>query len=109
MPPAADVPEDFNVSTAFLDRNLEQGRGDRVAIYAGDDRITYRTLLSQVNRAGNALRDLGVRPEERVLLLMLDTPEFAYLFWGPIRIGAGAAPTHTAPRPPRDADRPRGR
>ena len=94
-----ELPEQFNVSTAFLDRNLDEGRGDRVAIYAGDDRITYRTLLSQVNRAGNALRDLGVRPEERVLLLMLDTPEFAYLFWGAIRIGAVAVPTNTALKP----------
>ena len=96
MSPALDLPEAFNVSTAFLDRNLEQGRGDRVAIYAGEDRITYRTLLAQVNRAGNALRSLGVRPEERVLLLMLDSPELAYLFWGTIRIGAIAVPTNTA-------------
>ena len=54
MLPLVDLPEEFNVSTAFLDRNLEQGRGDRVAIYAGDDRITYRALAAQVNRAGNA-------------------------------------------------------
>src|SRR5437588_842392 len=96
MTPAVDLPEEFNASTAFLDRNLEQGRGDRVAIYAGDDRITYRTLLAQVNRAGNALRSLGVHAEERVLLLMLDSPELAYLFWGAIRIGAVAVPTCTA-------------
>lgn len=38
-----ELPERFNVSTAFLDGNL--GRGDRVAIYAGDERITYRGLL----------------------------------------------------------------
>src|SRR2546430_2931191 len=96
MSPAVDVPEDFNVSTAFLDRNLEQGRGDRVALYAGDDRITYRTLVAQVNRAGNALRWVGAHAEERVLFLMLDSPELAYLFWGAIRIGAVAVPTCTA-------------
>ncbi len=95
-----EIPETFNVSTAFLDRNVEQGRGDRVAIYAGDTPITYRELLSQVNRAGNALRALGVRPEERVFILMLDAPEFAYLFWGAIRIGAVAVPTSTALRTP---------
>jgi len=96
MTASVDVPETFNVSTAFLDRNLEQGRGDRIAIYAGDDRITYRVLLAQVNRAGNALRALGVRPEERVFLLMLDSPDLASLFWGAIRIGAVAVPTNTA-------------
>jgi benzoate-CoA ligase family protein len=99
MAPPVELPQEFNVSTAFLDRNIEQGRGDRVAIYAGDARITYRALLGRVNRAGNALRRLGVRPEERVLLLMLDTPELAYLFWGTIRIGAVAVPTNTALKP----------
>ena len=72
MLPLIDLPEAFNVSTAFLDGNLEQGRGDRVAIYAGDDRITYRALVAHVNRAGNALRSLGVRPEE-VRLVTGDT------------------------------------
>src|SRR3989442_579588 len=102
MTAPTELPEQFNVSTAFLDRNVDEGRGGRVAIYAGDERITYRTLLSQVNRAGNALRALGVRPEERVLLLMLDTPEFAYLFWGAIRIGAVAVPRtrRSSPTPP---------
>jgi benzoate-CoA ligase family protein len=99
MTAAIELPEDFNVSTAFLDRNLEQGRGDRVALIASDDRITYRTLLAQVNRAGNALRALGIRPEERVMLLMLDVPEMAYVFWGAIRIGAVAVPANTALKP----------
>ncbi len=99
MTASVEVPETFNVSTAFLDRNIEQGRGDRVALYAGDERITYRTLLAQVNRAGNALRALDVRPEERVFLLMLDSPDLAYLFWGAIRIGAVAVPTNTALKP----------
>jgi benzoate-CoA ligase family protein len=100
MTASVDVPETFNVSTAFLDRNLEQGRGDRIAIYAGDERITYRALLARVNRAGNALRALGVRPEERVFLLMLDSPDLAALFWGAIRIGAVAVPTNTALKSP---------
>jgi benzoate-CoA ligase family protein len=97
--PMSELPETFNVSTAFLDQNLEAGRGDRVAIYAGDQEVTYRTLLERVCRAGNALRALGVRREERVFLLMLDSPEFAYLFWGAIRMGAVAVPTNTALRP----------
>ncbi len=95
-----ELPDAFNVSTAFLDENLDRGRGDRVAIYAGDRRITYHELMIQACRAGNALRGLGVRPEERVFLLLLDSPEFAYLFWGAIRMGAVPVPTNTALRPP---------
>ncbi|HXX38093.1 MAG TPA: benzoate-CoA ligase family protein [bacterium] len=93
-----EVPDAFNVSTAFLDRHLENGSGDRIAIYAGDQQITYRALLERASRAGNALRTLGVRPDERVFLLLPDTPELAYLFWGAIRIGAVAVPTNTGLR-----------
>jgi benzoate-CoA ligase family protein len=99
MTGSADLPQTFNVSTAFLDWNLEQGRGNRVAIYAGAEQLTYRALLAQVNRAGNALRALGVRAEDRVFLLMLDSPDLASLFWGAIRIGAVAVPTNTALTP----------
>jgi benzoate-CoA ligase family protein len=99
MEPALNIPDAFNVTTAFVDENLTAGRAAAVAVYAGDRRITYGELAEQVNRAGNALRSLDVRAEERVFLLLLDSPEFAYLFWGAIRIGAVPVPTNTALRP----------
>ena len=68
------VPEIFNVATYFVDRNVALGRGTNVAIECGDKRITYEEVLRNVNRCGNALRRLGVRPEERVLLLLLRRP-----------------------------------
>src|SRR6202022_1790496 len=82
----------------FVDRNVAEGRGDNVAIevYPGGGRITYRQVLDGVNRFGNALRDaLGVRIEERVLLLLLDCPEYVYSFFGAIKIGAVPIPTST--------------
>ena len=58
--------------------------------------MTYAQLLERVNRFGNALRDrLDVRPEERVMLLLLDEPAFAYAFFGAIKIGAVAVPVNT--------------
>jgi benzoate-CoA ligase family protein len=99
---AADlgIPETFNVATYFVDRNVLEGRGDRVAIEMGDVRLTYAEVLERVNRVGSALRDrLGVRPEERVLLLLHDTPEFAYSFFGAIKIGAVPIPTNTLWKP----------
>src|SRR5262249_45324290 len=72
----------------------------RVAIECGDERVTYGELLANVNRAGSALRDrLGVRPEERVLLLLLDGPPFAYSFFGAIKIGAVPVPLNTLWKP----------
>jgi len=48
-----------------------------------------------VNRAGNALRDLGVCPGERVLLVLEDSPDFVSAFLGAIKIGAVAVPVST--------------
>lgn len=93
------LPETFNVATWFVDRNVQEGRGAKVAIECGDERITYEQLLENTNRAGNALLDLGVRPEERVLLILLDTPDFLYCFFGAIKIGAVAVPVNTLAKP----------
>jgi len=92
------LPENFNVATWFVDRNVEEGRGAKTAIECGDARITYEQLLENTNRAGNALLELGVRPEERVLLLLLDTPDFLYSFFGAIKIGAVPVPVNTLAR-----------
>jgi benzoate-CoA ligase len=93
------LPETFNVATHFVDRNVQEGRGAKVAIECGDQRVTYQQLLENTNRTGNALLALGVRPEERVLLLLLDTPEFLYSFFGAIKIGAVAVPVNTQAKP----------
>src|SRR5450759_3552348 len=99
---AADlgVPETFNVATHFVDRHVREGRGAKVAIECGDERVTYAALLEGVNRFGSALRDLlEVRPEERVVLLLLDTPAFPLAFFGAIKIGAVPIPTSTLWKP----------
>ncbi len=94
------LPERFNAASHFVDRNVSEGRGDRVAIECGDERVTYAEVLDRSSRFGSALRhELGVRIEERVLLLLVDTPAFAYAFWGAIRIGAVPVPVSTLWRP----------
>ncbi|HUE86889.1 MAG TPA: benzoate-CoA ligase family protein [Vicinamibacterales bacterium] len=95
---AADfgVPRLFNAATYFVDRHIDDGRGGHVAIECGDERISYAQVAEGVNRFGSALRtDLDVRPEERVALLLHDTPEFAYAFFGAMKIGAVAVPLNT--------------
>jgi len=94
------LPETFNVATWFVDRNVADGRGSRVAIECGDQRITYEEVLANVNRVGSGLRRLGVRPEERVALLLVDGPEFVYSFFGAIKIGAIPIPLNTLWKPP---------
>jgi len=97
--PVLRLPQPFNVATCFVDRNVEEGRGGKVAIECGEQRITYAELLDCVNRVGNALRSLGVRTEERVLILLPDTPEFLFSFFGVIKVGAVAVPVNTQLRP----------
>jgi benzoate-CoA ligase family protein len=86
-----DLPEYYNVST-MLDGNLEAGRGGKIAIYCGDERVTYDDLYRRVCRMGRALRTLGVGREQRVLLVLSDTPAFPVAFFGAIRVGAVPVP-----------------
>src|SRR5207237_3714357 len=93
------LPNEFNAATYFIDRHLQEGRGEKLAFECERSTVTYRQLGDRVNRAGNALRQLGVRVEERVLLLLLDTPEFAASFFGAIKIGAVPVPVNTLLKP----------
>ena len=88
------LPEKFNVASYLVDRNVQEGRGEKIAIECGDLRVSYRELLERTNRAGNFLRELGVRRGERVALLLMDTPEFFYCYFGAIKIGAVAVPVN---------------
>src|SRR5262245_15788939 len=95
---AADlgIPQTFNAATLFVDRHLHEGRGAKVALECGSDRLTYAQVAEQVNRFGRVLIDTcGVRPEERVMLLLLDGFAFAAAFWGTIKAGAVAVPVNT--------------
>ena len=67
----------------------------KLPLRAREARVSYRQLWESVNRFGNGLRQLGVRIEERVFLLLLDTPEFAFSFFGAIKIGAVPVPVNT--------------
>lgn len=89
-----ELPDTYNAATTFIDANIARGRGRKTAIFYRDQKITYQELFENVNRAGNALRDLGVEVEQRVLLVLPDCPEFAYSFFGAIKIGAVPIPTN---------------
>ena len=89
-----DLPEIYNAATTFVDNNIAEGRGGKVAIYYEDQKITYQEVFEKVNRTGNALKELGIEVENRVLVILPDSPEFAYSFFGAIKIGAVAVPTN---------------
>ena len=89
------LPPQFNVATWFVDRNVEEGRGASPAFHCDGRTLTYGDVQALANRTGNALLELGVGMEDRVLVLCLDTPEFLGAFWGAIKIGAVPIPCNT--------------
>ena len=93
-----EIPSSFNAAAEFVDRHLHEGRADRIALRNSAGSLTYRQVASLVNRTGNALLRLGVKMGERVMLLLYDSPEFAAVFFGAIKIGAVPIPVNTLMR-----------
>ena len=83
-----EFPERFNMAWYYLDRNVEEGRGDKRCLFWRDEAYTYREVQARANRFGNALRALGVDVEDRVLLVLPDCPEFAFAWFAAAKVGA---------------------
>lgn len=94
-PPALTFPRAYNAAADFVDRHLFEGRGAKVACVDAEGALTYAGLAARVNRCGNALRSLGIRMEERVVLLLEDSPRFPVVFFGAIKLGAVPVPVNT--------------
>jgi len=90
---ASAVP--FNVSDYLLDRHIRAGRGDRLALtgVAGD--VSYAELAERVGQAARGLRGLGLQAEQRVVMVMADSPEFVITYLAAMRIGAVPVPIST--------------
>src|ERR1700689_2654097 len=85
----------YNAVTWLLDRNVDEGRAQKLAFTDTVSELTYRELQQQSRRVANMLRRLGVRREERVAMIMLDTIDFPVVFLGAIRAGVVPVPLNT--------------
>src|SRR5215468_7136837 len=94
MGPAMPV-ESFNASVYLLDRQAEAGRGGHPAVTGPAGSLTYAELSQRVAELASGLQALGVRPEERVLLVASDRPETVITFLALLRMGAIAVPVST--------------
>ncbi|MDH3827459.1 MAG: AMP-binding protein, partial [Desulfobacterales bacterium] len=95
-----NLPRQFNAAEYFVDRNVTAGRGGKTAILFEDQAVTYDNLMENVNRVANGLIELGLGMESRVLLLLRDTPEMIYSFYGAIKRGAVPVPTNILMKAP---------
>lgn len=83
-----EFPTRFNMADYFLYQRLEEGREHRKCLYYQEDAYTYGDTARWANRAGNALRAVGAGIEDRVLLVLPDSPEFVWTWFGASKIGA---------------------
>jgi benzoate-CoA ligase family protein len=96
-----DATDGVNLATYFLDRNLTAGHGGRTALIDGTRVCTFADLAALANQVGSALLELGVRPQERVLLALADSIEFVAAWFAAQKIGAVTAEVYTF-LPPKD-------
>src|SRR5260370_1603131 len=94
-PNTPTVPRDYNFAADILKRNLDAGRGDKIAFIDHRGRYSYADRAERVERFGHALRTLSLRSEERVLICLLDTIDWPTAFLGAIKAGVVAVPVNT--------------
>jgi benzoate-CoA ligase family protein len=91
--------EPFNACHYLLDRRIEAGDGDRLALTGPAGELTYAQLLERVQRTAAVLTELGLQPEQRIVMVMADCPDFVAIYLAAMRIGAVPVPVSTMLRP----------
>src|ERR1043166_3060266 len=86
---------EYNAAADLIDRHVAAGRGEKNAFVDDTATLSYAALAERVARAAAALRTLGVEPEQRVAMCMLDTIDFPCIFWGALRAGIAPVPLNT--------------
>src|SRR5437763_1795776 len=87
-----DVSQRVNIGAELIEQNLRAGRGDAPAIWSGGKILTYRDVEALTDRLASALLRAGVKPEQRVLFVLPDSPELAAGYLAAMKIGAVAVP-----------------
>lgn len=98
-PPPA-FPETLNLATYFLDQRIEEGRGEHIAVIDDRGEYSYAEVHELAERIAGALWQVGVRPEDRCLIALFDSVEFAAAFFGITKAGAVVAMCNPELPPP---------
>src|SRR6516225_12062513 len=85
----------YNAVTDLIDTPIKRGLAGKTAFIDADRTLTYGELQARSCRFAAALLDIGLRPEERLALLLYDTVDFPVAFWGGVRAGIVALPLNT--------------
>jgi benzoate-CoA ligase family protein len=90
-----NIPDKLNITRTVLDRHIEEGNGDRPALFDDSGCLTFKQLYDQVNRCGNAFVQLGLEAGDYVLIRSNNCPEYAVAFLAAMKIGAVPIPTNS--------------
>ena len=85
----------FNACEYLLDRRLAAGDGQRTALVGPCGQLSYAQLHDRVCRTAAGLRSIGVQPEQRILMVMSDSPAFVVVYLAAMRVGAIPVPVST--------------
>ncbi len=85
----------YNAVSDFVDANVARGLGDKIAFTDSERSLTYAQLQARSCRFASALKALGLREENRLVLVMHDTVDHPVAFWGAIRAGIIPIPINT--------------
>jgi 2-aminobenzoate-CoA ligase len=89
----ADTPDELNLADFLLDRHIREGRGDNPAIKFMDQTVSYAQLQEMVNKFGNSLKDVGVTPQDRVGIRLVNSIQALVAIFAIEKIGAIPVPT----------------
>src|SRR5690349_14943661 len=78
-------PETFNLADYYLFARLDEGLGDKTAIRYGDRSWSYADIARRTREFSSLLGEADIRRGERVLIILPDTPPFAWVFFGTLR------------------------
>ena len=87
--------EQYNAAAWMIDRHVDEGRGDRVAIRCQGRSTTYAELQREMWRAQALLAELGAKPGDRVAMVVRDDETFPAVFLGAMRSGLVPVPLST--------------
>jgi len=89
-----------NMAYEAIDRHVEQGLGDKVALYYSDatrdEQYTFADMKAKSNQFANVLRKHGIQRGERVFIFMPRTPELYFSLLGSLKVGAVVGPLFEA-------------
>jgi 4-hydroxybenzoate-CoA ligase len=85
----------YNAVADFVDAPVSRGLSEKIAFVDAERSLSYGELQTRTCRFAAALKNLGLRPEERLAVLLYDTVDFPVAFWGGLRAGIVVLPLNT--------------